>query len=185
MRDPLAAAEGQLRRAVEALLQRPRPEVADALRAVREAQADLEALREQRARPRNGRPHLPPTKTEVQQTRALLQDTIVSLRCHILREVQRLEEDLRQVAAEAATAGSEGPKIAEILAQGAASHGVGVEAVTGPCKVRRVVLARDEAALLLRQLGLSLPAIGRVLGGRDHSTIWAALRRAEANRLGP
>ena len=41
--------------------------------------------------------------------------------------------------------------------------------------------ARQVAILLTREsTGLSLPEIGRLYGGRDHSTVLNALRRAES-----
>jgi hypothetical protein len=58
------------------------------------------------------------------------------------------------------------------------------ELLTGTSRARPVVLARAAAAWSLRQrLTLSLHAIGRELGGRDHSTIRNLLAVAERGAL--
>ena len=48
-----------------------------------------------------------------------------------------------------------------------------------PLRERGIVRQRDEAAWRLRESGMTLVAIGRALGGRDHSTILSAIRRHE------
>jgi chromosomal replication initiator protein len=55
---------------------------------------------------------------------------------------------------------------------------LGPQAVKGPGRKRELVRARAILATELRRAPweLSLPAIGRALGGRDHSSIFWALR---------
>jgi len=58
---------------------------------------------------------------------------------------------------------------------------VSVDQLRGPQRTASTVRARQIAILLTRELTtLSLPEIGRQFGGRDHSTVHNALRRAEA-----
>lgn len=72
------------------------------------------------------------------------------------------------------------PPPRDALAEAAERHGVRRPEIRGRSRVARIVKARDEAALLMHQRGLSYPQIGARLGGRDHSTIIAAVRRAKA-----
>lgn len=66
-----------------------------------------------------------------------------------------------------------------IIAQIAADHGVTPEAITGPSQKRAIVLACWQAvvAVAAEHPHLSLPAPGRIFGGRDHTTILHALRK--------
>ncbi len=62
-------------------------------------------------------------------------------------------------------------------------HGVSVEDLTGPCRSRSIVSARQQACWLLRDRSdLSYSDIGRLLGGRDHTSIIAAVQVA-GNRM--
>ena len=62
--------------------------------------------------------------------------------------------------------------IEEINAVVSAYHGLRVSDLTGRSRVRNVVTARHVAMYLARELaGMSLPQIGRALGGRDHTTV--------------
>jgi chromosomal replication initiator protein len=55
--------------------------------------------------------------------------------------------------------------------------------IKGPSRQRQVALARQVAMTLCRsQLALSLPEIGRLFGGRDHTTVLASLRKIEEMR---
>jgi Bacterial dnaA protein helix-turn-helix len=57
-------------------------------------------------------------------------------------------------------------------------HGVTEAQVRSKSRERWITLARHEAAYRLRvELGLSLAKIGRILGGRDRSTILEAIRK--------
>jgi chromosomal replication initiation ATPase DnaA len=75
------------------------------------------------------------------------------------------------------------PHWREIVKSVADRHGVSISEIIGPDKRLRFVLARHEAMFHLRRDGSrSLPAIGRLLGGRDHSTVLNGVRR-HAERL--
>lgn len=50
--------------------------------------------------------------------------------------------------------------------------------IAGPSKCVDTCLARFAVILVARETGKSLSQIGRVLGGRDHTTILSAQRRA-------
>jgi chromosomal replication initiation ATPase DnaA len=66
----------------------------------------------------------------------------------------------------------------EILSETATKHGLSVEELLGQARSRWIAWPRFEAAHRLRkELGWSLPQIGRRLGDRDHTTALNALRR--------
>lgn len=68
-------------------------------------------------------------------------------------------------------------EIAELIA---ATYGLSVEELLGPARHKSVSHARQHAMWLMRQQPhLSLPQIGRFLGGRDHTTILHGVRRYE------
>jgi len=59
-----------------------------------------------------------------------------------------------------------------ILEATAASYGFSIEAICGPSRTRPLVTARQVAMYLVRELtDYSYPAIARVFGGRDHTTV--------------
>ena len=59
-----------------------------------------------------------------------------------------------------------------ILETTATSYGFSVEALSGPSRTRPLVTARQVAMYLTRELtDYSYPAIGRVFGKRDHTTV--------------
>jgi len=65
-----------------------------------------------------------------------------------------------------------------IIAQTAAYFGLSIEELTGPSRGRHLVLARQIAMYLCRELtGLSLPKIGQQFGNRDHTTVMYAERK--------
>lgn len=59
----------------------------------------------------------------------------------------------------------------------AAAFDLGAGILLGPSRSDRAVMARRAAIVVLRGEGLSLPAIGRIIG-RHHTTVLNALRRA-------
>jgi chromosomal replication initiation ATPase DnaA len=68
-----------------------------------------------------------------------------------------------------------------ILRQVARKHGVTLSEMLGPSRKRFIAHARFEAAYRLRtECRMSLPQIGRRLGGKDHTTIIHALRQHAA-----
>jgi chromosomal replication initiator protein len=65
-----------------------------------------------------------------------------------------------------------------IVAQTAAYFGLSIEDLTGPSRGRHLVMARQIAMYLCRELtSLSLPKIGAQFGGRDHTTVMYADRK--------
>jgi chromosomal replication initiator protein len=65
-----------------------------------------------------------------------------------------------------------------IIAQTAAYFGLSIEELTGPSRGRHLVLARQIAMYLCRELtSLSLPKIGAQFGNRDHTTVMYADRK--------
>jgi chromosomal replication initiator protein len=70
----------------------------------------------------------------------------------------------------------------EIIRQTAQSYGFTPDDLAGPSRRQPLVLCRQVAMYLLReQTELSLPRIGALFGGRDHSTVIHALEKV--NRL--
>lgn len=65
----------------------------------------------------------------------------------------------------------------------AAEHDIHVEDLIGRSRTTHIVRARQHAMVELRALGLSLPVVGRFLGGRDHTTVLHGIR-AHAQRTG-
>ena len=69
----------------------------------------------------------------------------------------------------------------EIQLRAGQAFGVSREEVVGPGRAGSVVEARHLAIYLTRELtDLSLPQIGRLFGGRDHSTVLSSLRRTQS-----
>lgn len=67
-------------------------------------------------------------------------------------------------------------EISDVIETVANETGITVAALCGHCRSARLVSARAVAAHRLRDAGLSLPRIGRAIGGRDHTTIMHCLR---------
>ncbi|HEY0891342.1 MAG TPA: chromosomal replication initiator protein DnaA [Nocardioides sp.] len=65
-----------------------------------------------------------------------------------------------------------------IIAQTAAYFGLSIDELTGPSRGRHLVMARQIAMYLCRELtALSLPKIGAQFGNRDHTTVMYAERK--------
>nr|WP_241248705.1 chromosomal replication initiator protein DnaA [Nocardioides sp. KC13] len=65
-----------------------------------------------------------------------------------------------------------------IIAQTAAYFGLSIDELTGPSRGRHLVMARQIAMYLCRELTEdSLPKIGKHFGGRDHTTVMYAERK--------
>lgn len=72
-----------------------------------------------------------------------------------------------------------------LVALAARRWGVHAAEIIGPSRDTLVVTARHHAMWLMRtHTGLSLPKIGRLIGGRDHSTVVSGIRQHEARRRG-
>ena len=68
---------------------------------------------------------------------------------------------------------------AEIIAEIARVKRISPGDITGKSRLSHYLPARNLTAHVLRHRGWNLPAIGRIMGGRDHSTIVNSLRRFE------
>ncbi len=69
-----------------------------------------------------------------------------------------------------------------ILEATAASYGFTIDALCGPSRTRPLVTARQVAMYLVRNLtDYSYPAIARVFGGRDHTTVIHAVDKITTN----
>jgi len=75
-------------------------------------------------------------------------------------------------------------RIKAIKEQVAFKYGISIACIESISRNRFYVLARDECAYRIRNEieNMSLPMIGRCLGGRDHTTILTALRRYEKRK---
>lgn len=72
--------------------------------------------------------------------------------------------------------------VPRIVKQVAAAYGITRKELLGPSRLRRVLVPRQVAMYLARELsGLSLPRLGTAFGGRDHTTVLHACRKVEAD----
>jgi chromosomal replication initiator protein len=76
---------------------------------------------------------------------------------------------------------AEATSVEEIQQQVAESFGISRAELIGSSRAATPLRARQVAIFLTRDMtDLSLPQIGRLYGGRDHSTVLNSLRRIEA-----
>ncbi|RZJ46271.1 MAG: hypothetical protein EON87_05250 [Brevundimonas sp.] len=76
-------------------------------------------------------------------------------------------------------------RVREIVGGVANEHGLSLAEITGERRHRFIAWPRQEAMWRLYQhTSFSLPAIGRLMGGRDHTTVLHGIRAFEA-RLRP
>ena len=62
----------------------------------------------------------------------------------------------------------------------AKEHCFTLEDILGPRKFKHLVAVRRKCIVVLREKGYSTTEIGRIMGGRDHSTIVHALKMSKA-----
>ncbi len=126
-------------------------------------------------------------------------DALAELAHRIDANVRRLHGALTKVIAHASLTakplsaeliaelvpGSQAPAatpVEEIQQQVATAFGISRAELVGSSRAATPLRARQVAILLTREAtDLSLPQIGRLYGGRDHSTVLNSLRRVEAN----
>ena len=61
-------------------------------------------------------------------------------------------------------------------------YGLTIQELTGPTRKREITVPRQIAMYLTREMtGMSLPQIGAVFGGRDHTTVMHSCKTVEAN----
>ena len=63
----------------------------------------------------------------------------------------------------------------------AKAHCFTLEDILGPRKFKHLVEVRRKCIVMLREKGYSTTEIGRIMGGRDHSTIVHALKMSKAD----
>lgn len=70
--------------------------------------------------------------------------------------------------------------IETIIAKVALKSGVTIHDIKSARRNKETVIARQEAIYLVRQnTSKSMPEIGRIFGGRDHTTVLSSIRRHE------
>lgn len=93
-----------------------------------------------------------------------------------LLTVQLAQRALQEIAPDSSS--SRAPTPSSILGAVSKYFSVSLEALQGKKRDKQIVLARQVAMYLIREeTSLSLEEIGRLLGGRDHSTIMHGYRR--------
>ncbi len=86
---------------------------------------------------------------------------------------------VEQIVAGTGQPTSRGTDLAAIMKRVCAAFGITQKELLGPSRLRRVLLPRQVAMYLARELaGLSLPRIGAAFG-RDHTTVLHACRKIE------
>lgn len=71
--------------------------------------------------------------------------------------------------------------VRDVMIVVAGHFGLAAEDLSGPRRLGHMVKARQIGMHLAHRLtGRSMPEIGRVFGGRDHTTVWYAIRKIEA-----
>lgn len=102
----------------------------------------------------------------------------------MVRRIVNEELDRRDAAAKAATTVQYRPTVALCIQLAAHEFDVSVASITGPARHQRIVHPRHAAMWLARKVtGQSYPDIAKRFGGRDHSTVIAAVENAERLRL--
>lgn len=87
---------------------------------------------------------------------------------------------VQELLAEAGQPPLAGPTPADIVKRVATAFGVKEKDLLGPSRLRPVLISRQVAMYLIRELtALSLPRIGTLFNGRDHTTVMHACRKVE------
>lgn len=98
----------------------------------------------------------------------------IQQRLQILQATERLDHAEEDVVRREVVTGR------EVITLTAQAHGMTYADLTGPSRNRRIVSVRHMAAWILLKRGrLSRAQIGRLLGGRDHSTVINSIRMFE------
>lgn len=71
-------------------------------------------------------------------------------------------------------------RLIERISQMAESHGSSWREIVSRDQTARASHVRQEGYRMARDAGLSMPAIGKLFGGRDHTTVLSGLRAYEA-----
>jgi chromosomal replication initiator protein len=114
-----------------------------------------------------------------------LHGALTRLLAHASLTAKPLSSDLVAEVAPTLMRSSKATPVEEIQQRVASSFGISRAELVGPARAATPVRARQVAIFLTRELtDLSLPQIGRLYGGRDHSTVLNSLRRVEAGLEG-
>jgi chromosomal replication initiator protein len=110
-----------------------------------------------------------------------LHGALTRLIAHASLTAKPLGPELIDAVIPKATRGARQTPVEEIQERVSAAFGISRAELVGTTRAATPVGARQVAIYLTRELtDLSLPQIGRLYGGRDHSTVLNAIRRAEA-----
>jgi chromosomal replication initiator protein len=114
----------------------------------------------------------------------LLHGALTRLLAHASLTAEPLSSDLVAAVVPATSRPSADLSVEQIQQRVAGAFGISRAELVGSSRAATPLRARQVAIFLTREAtDLSLPQIGRLYGGRDHSTVLNALRRVEA-RLG-
>ncbi|MBF0480512.1 MAG: ATP-binding protein [Desulfovibrionaceae bacterium] len=94
------------------------------------------------------------------------------------------EGDFSRILNHEQGASDPGPTPERVIEVVGGHFGVAVKELTGPSRQKTVAFARQLALALCRDLtGLSYPALGRIFGGKDHSTVLYAVNKINKLQL--
>lgn len=111
----------------------------------------------------------------------LLRGALTRVLAHASMTAQPLSQELIAEVIPKTSRSQTAMPIEEIQQRVASSFGVSRAELVGSTRAATPVRARQVAIFLTRELtDLSLPQIGRLYGGRDHSTVLNSIRRVEA-----
>ena len=110
-----------------------------------------------------------------------LHGALTRLIAHASLTARPLSLELVDAVIPKATGGGKQAPVEEIQQRVSKAFGISRAELVGPTRAAIPLNARQVAIYLTRELtDLSLPQIGRLYGGRDHSTVLNSIRRAEA-----
>lgn len=129
---------------------------------------------------RTGSPFWPDARQEMQRQALEMRRRIDALRV----ELQGLEDEATRaglVVDEAVASPGLQPRFVLQRHQTAREIGVSLAELMSPVRRRTLVVSRDELYWLgVTVWSMSMPQIGRLMGGRDHTTVLHGRRRAQA-----
>jgi len=109
-----------------------------------------------------------------------LHGALTKVLAHASLTARPLSAELIEAVVPRVTRSRETSPVEEIQQRVSESFGVSRAELVGPTRAATPVRARHVAIYLTREMtDLSLPQIGRLYGGRDHSTVLSSIRRIE------
>lgn len=97
-----------------------------------------------------------------------------------MREVDRIVSNVAKLTADAATTPRE--RLIQRISEMAEASGSSWREIVGRERSDRINHIRQRGYRIARDAGLSMPAIGELFGGRDHTTVLSGLRAYEARQ---